>query len=129
MHTQICLSSLSYTVKYQNYYADKLPTLNELVILKYYDKGKKKKIRIIDEASHKWKAITCLICDNTNTTTVLEQKYHSDPNECLRQTLIDNFISRKPQRYSQNWSGLVELLDDVGLETLAENVKYALSCS
>ena len=110
-------------------YADQVPTLDELMILKYKDKGEKKKIRIISEASHKWKDITCLICGNTNTTAILEQKCRDDPNECLRQSFIDNFISKKPQGYSQNWSGLVELLDDVGLETLAEKVKHALSCT
>jgi hypothetical protein len=109
---------------------DQLPTLKELIILKYKDKGEKKKIQIIKDASHKWKDITCLICgDSTNTTDILEQKCHSDPNECLKQSFIDNFISKKPQDYSQNWSGLVELLDDVGLETLADEVKHALSCT
>ena len=29
---------------------------------------------------------------------------------------------------SQDWNGLIELLDDAELETLAENVKHALSC-
>ena len=109
-------------------YTDKLPTLDELVILKYTDKGKKKKVRIISDASHKWKDIASVICGDTNKISVLEQKY-SDPNECLRQTFIDHFLNKKPQRYSQDWSGLIELLDDVDLETLAENVKEAVSCT
>ena len=106
--------------------ADKLPTLDELLIFKYKDKGEKKKIRIIAEASHKWKIIASLICDDANRTIVLEQKYHSDPEECLRQTFIENFINKKPLKYSQNWDGLIELLDDVDLKKLAEDVEHAL---
>ena len=90
---------------------------------------KGEKLRIISEASHKWKDIANLLCGDTNITSVLEQKCHSDPNECLKQTFIDHFISKKPQDYSQDWSGLIELLDDVGLETLANKVKQALSCT
>ena len=100
--------------------------LNELLILKYMDIGEKKKLRIISEASHKWKNIANLICGDSNVTTVLEQKCHDDPEECLKRTFIDNFISKKPQNYTQDWNGLIELLDDIGLETLAENVKQAL---
>ena len=108
-------------------YTDKLPTLDELLILKYTNKGKKHKVRIISEASHKWKVIASLICDDTNRTTVLEQRCPNDPEECLRQTLIENFISKKTKKYTQDWNGLIELLDDVDLETLAEKVKDAIS--
>ena len=107
-----------------------MPTLDELLILKYKDKGEKRKLRIITDASHKWKNITNLICgDSINVTNILEQKFRGDPEECLKQALVDNFISKKPRGYSQDWNGLIELLDDVDLETLAENVKYALSCN
>ena len=109
-------------------YADELPTLDELLILKYTDKGEKKKLRIINEARHVWKDIANLICDDANIASVLEEKCRGDHKECLKQTFIDNFINRKPKNYSQDWNGLIELLDDIGLETLAENVKYALSC-
>ena len=87
--------------------------------------GEKKKLRIISEASHKWKNIANLICGDINVTSILEQKHRGDPEECLKQTFIENFISNKPQGYSQDWNGLIELLDDVGLQTLAENVKQA----
>ena len=76
-----------------------------------------------------WKDIATLICNDSNITTVLEQKCHGDPKECLKQTFTNNFINKKPQNYSQDWNGLIELLDDVDLETLAEDVKHALSCA
>ena len=82
------------------------------------------------DASHKWKTISNLICgDSINVTSVFEQKCHGDPEECLRQAFIQNFISKRPHGYSQDWNGLIELLDDVDLETLAENIKHALSCT
>jgi hypothetical protein len=109
--------------------ADKLPTLDELLILKYKDKGERRKLRIITDASHKWKNIANLVCGDINVTSVLEQKCRGDPEECLKQTFIENFISKKPQGYSQDWNGLIELLDDVGLERLSESVNYALSCT
>ena len=109
-------------------YADELPTLEELLILKYTDKGKKQRVRIINEACHKWRDIANLICDDTNITSVLEQTYR-DPSECLKQAFITGFISKKPQGYTQDWNGLIELLEDIDLETLAENVKHALLCT
>ena len=110
-------------------YTDELPTLEELLVLKYSDKGKKQRVRVISEASYKWKNIANLICGDVNITTTLEQKYRGDPNECLRQTFIDYFINKKPQRYTHDWNGLIELLDDVELETLAKKVNHALLCS
>jgi hypothetical protein len=106
-----------------------MPTIDELLILKYTDKGEKKRIRIINEACHVWKDIAILICNDCNLIRVLEQKCHGDPKECLIQTLTDNFINKKSTKYSQDWNGLIELLDDVDLETLAENVKHVLSCA
>jgi hypothetical protein len=97
----------------------------ELLILKYTHRGKKEKLEIINEASHKWKNIANLICSDVNVTAKLEDKYR-DPNDCLTQVFIEHFIGKKPQGYTQDWNGLIELLDDVGLETLAENVKSAL---
>ena len=101
-------------------YTDELPTLDELLILKYTDKGTR---RIIKDASHKWKDIASLICGDANVATKLEDKYRGDPNECLNQTFIGYFIDKKPQGYTQD---CIELLDDVNLEPLAEKVKQAL---
>jgi hypothetical protein len=76
-----------------------------------------------------WKDIATLICDDGNIIRVLEQKWHGDSKECLKQIFVDNFLNKKPQKYSQDWNGLIELLDDIDLETLAENIKHALSCA
>ena len=106
---------------------NKIPTLKELVRLKYTERGEEKKLQIIKEASHKWKDIASVISDDANKISVLEQQHPGDPHECLRQTLIDDFINKNPEDYSQDWKGLIELLDDVDLKTLADKIKYALS--
>ena len=106
---------------------EKAPSLKELLVLKYTDEGEKKKIGIISAASHKWKDITVLICDDANKVTKLATQYQNEPNECLKQVFLDNFINKKPQDYPQNWNGLIELLNDVELEALADKVKHALS--
>ena len=104
-----------------------LPTLKELTLLKYVEGKEKKKVSIINEASHKWKDIASLICNDPNKMRAIEQQYQGNSNECLRQTLLDDFLNKKPQGYSHDWNGLIELIDDVYLETLAQKVKEALS--
>ena len=120
MHTQSChiLTRVLFT--------DKRPTLKELVILKYTEDGKEKKLHIIKEASHKWKDIASVISDDSNKIKILEQQHPGNPHECLRQTFIDDFIDKEPEDYSQDWRGLIELFDDVDLKTLAEKIKHAL---
>ena len=108
--------------------ADTVPTLSELMILKYTDEGVEKKIRIISQASHQWKDITSLICSDTNKTSTLEKQCQNDPNECLRQVFIHNFINMKPLNYPQTWKGLIELLDDINLKTVSKELEHALSC-
>ena len=96
------------------------------MMLKYTVKGTEKKVRIIKEASHKWKDIASLICDSPNKVNVLEDEHRGKHDQCLQQTLVDDFINKKPVDYSHDWNGLIELLDNVDLETLADEVKNAL---
>ena len=103
-------------------------SLKELIALKYTENGERKRVAIISKACHKWKDIASLICDDANKTHTLKEQYQNDPKECLRQVLVDCFINKKPQDYSQDWSGLIDLLNDVELDTLAEEVEHALSC-
>ena len=95
-------------------------TLSQLVVLK---PRSGEKLRIIDSAKHKWKEITSLICSDTNKISALQKQ---DKDDCLRQVLIECFLENKPQNYSQDWNGLIELLDDVGLQVLAYDVKKCL---
>lgn len=102
-------------------------TLPQLVVLKPRSGQGGSKLRIIDSAKHKWKEITSLICSDTNKVSALEKQYNNNPEDCLRQVLIECFIENEPQDYSQDWGGLIEVLDDVGLQALANDIKTFLS--
>ena len=103
-------------------------TLNQLVVLKYRDK-EVEKIRILREAASKWRDIASLIYPDYDIKRMdaLEQK-HNDQVDCLRDTLIEGFIEKKPEGYTQDWNGFIELLDDADLNALAEKIKHALTC-
>ena len=93
-HNGIDISAQDVLMLHTNHlYADKLPTLDELLILKYMDKGEKKKLRIISEASHKWKNIANLICDGANVKQLYWKKrcHVVTLNECVEQALIELF--------------------------------------
>ena len=95
-------------------------------MLKYTDeKEGTKKVEIIQNASHKWKDIAAIILDGANRIELLEERYHNAI-DCLRQTFVEGFIDNKPKKFSQDWKGLIELLKDVKLGTLADNVLKAL---
>ena len=104
----------------------KLPALKKLIILEYTEDGEEKEVRIIKEASHKWKDIASLISDDPNRARTLELEHQGKPYDCLRQALIDDFINQKPEDYSQDWRGLIKLLDNVDLKALAEKITNAL---
>ena len=101
---------------------------DELLLLKYKNENHDTvRVRIISRAQHKWKDIAGLICQDSNIVPTLEEKYKSDPKDCCQQVFVDYFINNKPKRYPHNWSGLIELLKDVELETLADDVKKAVT--
>ena len=101
---------------------------SQLTLLKYKDKDQtSQRVRIIESAKHKWKDITSLICKDANKIPTLEKKYCNDPGECCRQVFMDCFINSKPEGYSHDWNGLIELLIDVDLNLLAEQVQVAIS--
>ena len=107
------------------YYDIDKVTLSQMVVLKRSGQSGPK-VHIIDSAKHKWKDITSLISKDTNKISTLSTLVHSDPSDCLRQVLIECFIENKPQGYSQDWNGLIELLDDVGLQSLAEDIENVI---
>ena len=94
---------------------------------KYTERGEKKNLEIISRASHKWRDIASLLSDDPNVANTVEKKHPGDVNECLKLVFTDYFIGKKPQDYSHDWNGVIEVLEDVGLQTLADNVNKAVS--
>ena len=101
--------------------------MSQLIVLKYVDKGKEKEVRILDKAISKWKDITYLVYPESGSSKIiaLESQY-KEHRECLRQVLAEGFLENKPEKYSQDWNGLIVLLKDVQLIPLAEEVEHAL---
>ena len=87
--------------------------------------GKKQKLNIISRASYRWRDIAQQLSDDPNLASRLEQKHH-DPIECLRQVFIECFINKKPANYTNDWNGVIELLDDIDEENLSEEVRNAV---
>lgn len=94
--------------------------MRDLILLKG---GDGQRIRIVDLASHKWKDIASLLVSDYSQAVSLEKVHRGDPHECLREVFAKYFLDRKPESYSNDWHGLLELFDDVGLRPLAEQVK------
>ena len=83
------------------------------------------KLPVIKRASYKWKDIARLIGCDIQRMKALEEQY-GDQDACLQRALIEYFIQSKPKHYSQDWNGLEELLNDVGLKSLAERILVIL---
>jgi hypothetical protein len=104
---------------------NEIPTPSDLEVLKYMKGDKMTRLRIISRASHKWRDVAALVSQDTNKADNLEQKY-TNPGHCLRQIFREDFINKKPAKYSQNWEGLIEVLYDVEEDNLAEEVKHVI---
>ena len=103
------------------------PTVGELGLLKYTKDGKKHKLNIIKRASHRWRDVAGRLSDDPNRANAVGQNCQERPEDCLRQLLVEDFINKKPaNNYTQDWNGIIELLDDIEEESLAEEVKECL---
>lgn len=104
-------------------------SIGNLQLLKWCNKhSEKMRTSIIDRVCHKWKIIATLVSPKNNTIEVLGQRYSNDPHQCVRKVFQDYFISNKPAfgRYSQDWDGIIELLNDIEEEALSEEVRECL---
>ena len=104
-------------------------TIGDLQLLKYKDKdGKVERLRIIDRVSYKWKSITDRLSNNPSKAHSVSLQCNNDPAACLRELFLDCFINNKPANdYSQDWSGIIELLDDIEEEQLAIEVRNMIA--
>ena len=107
--------------------------VRDLVLLKCYDKSGKtmQTLSVVKRACHKWQEIADLLSNDPNTAERLRQKFNSDPYHCLKQLLADYFVNCKSKPansdYTQDWNGIIELLNDVDEETLAAKVRDMLT--
>ena len=99
--------------------------IGDLQMLKCREKsGSVQRLWIIERASHKWRVIADRLSSDPNKADTLWQQCNNNPSQCLRQLFIDCFINNKPANdYSQDWMGIIELLEDFEEEQLAMEVK------
>ena len=101
--------------------------IGDLQLLKYCGKSGKtlQTLKIIEGVCHKWTEIACLLSSDENKAAKLSMLFPNDPSQCLRQVFVDCFINKRDASgsYSQDWIGIIELLEDIEMETLAAKVR------
>ena len=100
--------------------------MRQLQKLEYTKNGEKKTINIISKAAHRWTDAASLIAEDSNVIRNLRDQHRGNNVEAFKQLLMDYFIDEKPFGYTQDWYGLVKLLSDAHLGTLASDVDEAI---
>ena len=80
----------------------------------------------MDKMSHRWRDIGQLVGVSIGQLDSISTKHREDPVECVRDVL-GKWMENPPEDYPNTWSGLVELLNDCHLSTVADDLKTALS--
>ena len=105
----------------------KKPAIGQLSLLKFMKDGDKVKVDIIKNASHRWKKIALQLAPkDANLVTRLSERHQLKHEDCLHEVFVEHFINKKPDNYTNDWAGLIELLDDVDLSELSANVREAV---
>ena len=101
--------------------------MRQLTMLEYTKDGEKKTINIISRAAHAWSKVADLITDDIHVVDNLRDQHRGRNEEAFKQLLKDCFIGNTPLGgYTQDWNGMVKLLNDVRLGTLASEVEEAI---
>ena len=102
--------------------------MRQLTMIKYTKNGEEKTINVISRAAHSWTKIADLITDDLHVVDNLRDEYRGKNEEAFKQLLKDHFIGANPifGGYTQDWKGLVKLLNDVRLGSLASEVEEAI---
>ena len=106
--------------------SDAQPSLAQLQLLKTADG---KKIRIISRLAPHWNDLGVLMnFDQTGSEIeTIEQKYRGDPKNCCR-AVFKHWLDGNGV-IPCSWRRLIELLDDLDQEVLAQEIQSALSIS
>ena len=103
--------------------------MRQLTLLERTKNGKKETINVISRAAHAWTRVADLITDDLHVVDNLRDLHRGKNEEAFKQLLRDYFIGDRPASfggYTQDWNGLVKLLNDARLGTLASDVEEAV---
>ncbi len=98
--------------------------MRNLVLLKWTDSNnKKQRIQIISELSPKWNDISDLLEFNPALTQQIELNSHRVQDRCKE--VMRLWLSSKDgaYHYPTTWEGLIELLEDIELSSLASDIR------
>ena len=88
--------------------------------------GEKQRLNVIKRASHKWKMIAPLLSKDANIIEKVAEKNRDNQDDCLRVVFVEHFLSNKPDKYTNDWNGLIELMEDVDEGDLAKEIREAV---
>ncbi len=98
--------------------------MSNLVLLKWTDsKNEKHRIQIISELSPKWSDISDLLGFSPALTQQIELNYHRVQDRCKEVMRLWLSSEEGVYRYSTTWEGLIELLEDIELSSLASDIQ------
>ncbi len=98
--------------------------MSNLTLLKWTDSDKKKhKISVIDAISVKWPKVSDLLGFPPDETKRIEMNYSAV--EDRGREVISRWLQCKAETYEYptTWGGLIELLEDLDMSTLAEEIQ------
>ena len=98
--------------------------MSNLVLLKWTDsKNEKHRIQIISELSPKWSDISDLLGFSPALTQQIELNYHRVQDRCKEVMRLWLSSEEGAYRYPTTWEGLIELLEDIELSSLASDIQ------
>ena len=101
------------------------PTNKTLTLLKWSDRGKVKKLRVVNEIFNQWRRIGNLLDIPRPTLDGWETQTNYNPEQCCDKVL-GYWLQNPPDDYPATWHGLFELLGDAEFKELVETLKKAL---
>ncbi len=98
--------------------------MSNLVLLKWTDSNnKEQRIHIISELSPKWSDISDLLVFSTARIQQIRQDNSGVQDRCKEVMRLWLDSEEGAYRYPTTWEGLIELLEDIELSTLASDIR------
>ncbi len=113
-------------MKYSDCFPDRDFTLKALTLLEWTDKdGQNRTLRIRDELSPHWHDMGLLLGISMSRLDGILAHRLGDVRQCFRDVLYDWIQNGSPD-YPATWEGLLNLLRDMKLSSLASSLELAL---
>ena len=87
--------------------------------------GHTEKLYLMKRISFKWRDIGDLLGMPSSEMAKLSLKHHEDPVLCC-QEVLDKWLHNPPCEYPATWEGLMELLEDSNLSSVASELRNVL---